>query len=270
MGKPNRNALVLVLALCGAALADEEKKIEAADAGGVRFEVEAELPEGEEFSRKQKGEIAKILSKRLGAGFSRKVKIESKGDDGLLVTVSGKRGDFSKEEIAGFKEAITRRGEVSFHMAHPDYRERDLDPKKLPAGAHLLPVRLARDEKEKDRRQLLIQKEAAIDGSEIKRMWVTNEIGRWQIFLMFEKKGADIFFELSKKHNKRDNPDGLPVAIVVDGEVVSSPVFNEPIAGGSVQISGDFTEEEARGIVSRAKRPLLPLKILSTELLPAD
>jgi preprotein translocase subunit SecD len=39
---------------------------------------------------------------------------------------------------------------------------------------------------------------------------------------------------------------GRPFAIVLDNEVLSAPVIREPILGGSGQISGSFTLEDAR------------------------
>lgn len=57
---------------------------------------------------------------------------------------------------------------------------------------------------------------------------------------------------------------GRPFAIVLDNEVISAPVIREPILGGSGQISGDFTVEEANdlAILLRAGALPAPLTIL--------
>jgi SecD/SecF fusion protein len=44
---------------------------------------------------------------------------------------------------------------------------------------------------------------------------------------------------------------GKPLAIRVDGRVLSKPVIREPIRGGSGQISGDLSVEEARDVANR-------------------
>lgn len=51
---------------------------------------------------------------------------------------------------------------------------------------------------------------------------------------------------------------GRPFAIVLDDEVLSVSVIREPILGGSGQISGNFTLEEANDIAMRLRSGLLP------------
>jgi preprotein translocase subunit SecD len=51
---------------------------------------------------------------------------------------------------------------------------------------------------------------------------------------------------------------GRPFAIVLDDQVVSSPVIREPITGGSGQISGNFTLEEANTIAILLRSGTLP------------
>jgi preprotein translocase subunit SecD len=57
---------------------------------------------------------------------------------------------------------------------------------------------------------------------------------------------------------------GRPFAIVLDNEVISAPVIREPILGGSGQISGGFTVQEANdlSILLRAGALPAPLNIL--------
>ncbi|MEK7295187.1 MAG: SecD/SecF family protein translocase subunit, partial [Actinomycetota bacterium] len=51
------------------------------------------------------------------------------------------------------------------------------------------------------------------------------------------------------------------VAIVLDGVVISAPVVREPVfAGGSVQISGDFKESEARDLAKILEFGAVPVK----------
>ena len=43
---------------------------------------------------------------------------------------------------------------------------------------------------------------------------------------------------------------GNQIAIIYDGETISSPVVNEAITGGTAYITGDFTYEEAENLAS--------------------
>ncbi|MEU4762232.1 protein translocase subunit SecD [Actinosynnema sp. NPDC023794] len=55
------------------------------------------------------------------------------------------------------------------------------------------------------------------------------------------------------------------VAVVLDTQVVSAPNINEPILGGSTQISGKFTQAEANSLANVLKYGSLPLSFEASE-----
>ncbi|KGI56362.1 protein translocase subunit SecD [Campylobacter sp. MIT 97-5078] len=71
-------------------------------------------------------------------------------------------------------------------------------------------------------------------------------------------QGARIFADYTEKSV------GKRLAIVLDNKVYSAPVINERIGGGSGQISGNFTQEEARdvAVALRSGALLAPVKVL--------
>jgi preprotein translocase subunit SecD len=58
---------------------------------------------------------------------------------------------------------------------------------------------------------------------------------------------------------------GRPFAIVLDNEVISAPVIREPILGGSGQISGSFTIEQANDLAVLLRAGALPAKLTPIE-----
>lgn len=58
---------------------------------------------------------------------------------------------------------------------------------------------------------------------------------------------------------------GRPFAIVLDGKVLSAPVIREPITGGSGQISGSFTVQEAGTLSALLRAGALPAKLTVIE-----
>jgi preprotein translocase subunit SecD len=58
---------------------------------------------------------------------------------------------------------------------------------------------------------------------------------------------------------------GRPFAIVLDQEVISAPVIREPILGGSGQISGSFTVEQANDLSVLLRAGALPAKLTPIE-----
>jgi preprotein translocase subunit SecD len=52
---------------------------------------------------------------------------------------------------------------------------------------------------------------------------------------------------------------------VLDDVVLSSPVIREPILGGSGQVSGNFTVEEAKQLAVQLRAGTLPAKLVVVE-----
>lgn len=75
----------------------------------------------------------------------------------------------------------------------------------------------------------------------------------------FNQKGALKFGKLTA-----DNV-GKPFAIVLDGVVQSFPRINEPILGGSGQISGNFSVEETNSLAVVLRSGALPAKLVPVE-----
>ena len=76
-----------------------------------------------------------------------------------------------------------------------------------------------------------------------------------QVQLQFDEEGAKLFEELTAKNVSR------PLAIFLDGQLLSAPIVQEPIAGGKAQITGQFSVQEARQIVRDLNAGALPVPI---------
>ncbi|MFQ5483555.1 MAG: protein translocase subunit SecD, partial [Nitrospinaceae bacterium] len=79
------------------------------------------------------------------------------------------------------------------------------------------------------------------------------------VSLEFNSIGAMIFYELTSKNVQRR------LAIVLDGNIYSAPVIQEPIAGGRAQITGSFTTEEARDLAIALRAGALPAPVTILE-----
>jgi preprotein translocase subunit SecD len=72
------------------------------------------------------------------------------------------------------------------------------------------------------------------------------------VSLEFNQEGAKIFKDLTEKYL------GQPIAIYLDGELISSPVVREVIEDGKAQITGKFTLDEAKLLANRLNQGVLP------------
>lgn len=76
-----------------------------------------------------------------------------------------------------------------------------------------------------------------------------------EVGLEFDGEGADLFAEITGRNV------GKPVAIFLDGEIISSPNVNEKISGGKAVINGNFNIQEAKQLVQRLNAGALPVPI---------
>jgi len=79
--------------------------------------------------------------------------------------------------------------------------------------------------------------------------------GGVQVSLQFDKEGADLFADLTKRNI------GKQIAIFLDGEVISAPVVQAEILGGQAVISGNFSIDEAKTLSRRLQAGALPIPI---------
>ena len=77
--------------------------------------------------------------------------------------------------------------------------------------------------------------------------------------IQFDTQGGQKFAKLSTENV------GKNFAIILDGEVISAPVFNEPILGGAAQISGSFTSESANNLAISLRSGALPVPLAIVE-----
>ena len=250
--------------------------------GGVRFTLQFDPKLGRDLFETDKDKAVDVLRTRLSdpTGGTSDIQVYREGEDRIVVDIPQGSTDITEEKVAEWETAITRAAELTFHMAHPDYQQYQgtgVNPEDvIIPGATLLKIRNAGEgedgeEADTDKGYLLVQDQPEIKGDQVYRARAGNELNRWQINLSLKSEGADRFYELSKEHTTKPGAGGtgLPFAIVLDDEVISYPVFNEPIAGGNAQITGDFSEAEARGLSSAMQNPLqAPMKVLFKEFFP--
>ncbi len=78
------------------------------------------------------------------------------------------------------------------------------------------------------------------------------------VSIQFNDEGADLFEEITAKNiNKR-------IAIFVGGELISAPTVQQAIAGGSAQITGQFTTDEAKALARDLNTGAIPAPIVLT------
>ncbi|WP_243059864.1 protein translocase subunit SecD [Nocardioides sp. SR21] len=98
---------------------------------------------------------------------------------------------------------------------------------------------------------------AAIEGTELTDATAGVPAGQvaWQVNLSIGGEGKDVFKELSQNMVNTDQQ----FAVVLDGQVISSPGFSGVITNGDAQISGGFNEASATSLATSLKFGALPV-----------
>lgn len=81
-----------------------------------------------------------------------------------------------------------------------------------------------------------------------------DEFNQWMISFELTSSGSDEFFAYTRAHV------GEPMAIVLDGRVLSAPIINQAIRDSGV-INGAFTREEAESLAVQMRYGALPVPL---------
>ena len=96
-----------------------------------------------------------------------------------------------------------------------------------------------------------------LSGKQLKRATLEFDpnTGIPQVLLQFDAEGTKLFADITAANiNKR-------IAIFLDGEILSAPTVSSSISNGQAVISGQFTLQEARDLVTRLNSGALPVPI---------
>ncbi len=112
--------------------------------------------------------------------------------------------------------------------------------------------------------------EVVITGKNVvdtKVIFQKNEIGIEEpvVSLVLNDEGATSFFNATTELSQRTEPVDRIMYIVLDGEVISSPVVREPIADGRPVISGKFQLEEANNLTTLIRAGALPVEMIELQ-----
>lgn len=184
--------------------------------------------------------------------------IQRQGDRDILVQLPG------IQDPARAKELIGKTAVLQFKLVREGVNpEEYVDGKKpLPAGTQLL-YDVTKDETGKRRRgrPYVVESRVLMTGDVLNNASVRpGELPNSRVVLMsFDQRGGRQFEEITGANVQRR------LAIVLDETVYSAPQIRERIAGGSAQIEGSFTPEEAQDLKIILRAGALPAPVTVAE-----
>lgn len=120
-------------------------------------------------------------------------------------------------------------------------------------GAHILLAKQSADQYPE-----LSYKQTGLTGRNLKSASVVFEsqgLGSPQVSLRFDDEGTKLFSEITKRNLQK------PVAIYLDGSMISSPTVQSEITNGEAVITGNFTLQQAKDLAQRLNQGALPVPL---------
>ena len=166
--------------------------------------------------------------------------IQRQGDTRVLVQVPG-FGDSDR-----LKSLISQTARLTFHMVYPGMSAAQAEAQGLPAGTMIVPSQDGGSE--------LLYEDVAIGGESLVDAQPAFDQQRAQpvVSFRFDTRGAVTFGQITSANV------GKRFAIVLDNQVITAPVIQQPITGGTGQISGSFTTQSANDLAVLLRAGALP------------
>ncbi|QRG05153.1 protein translocase subunit SecD [Xanthobacter dioxanivorans] len=187
-----------------------------------------------------------IIRRRIDQLGTVEPNIQRQGLDRILVQVPG------LQDPQRLKNLLGQTAKLSFRMVDMSMSPQQALEGRPPPESDVL--------QGQDGQPYLVEKQVRVSGEDL----VDAQAGFDQttrepiVTFRFNSNGAKRFAAVSQE------AVGRPFAIVLDNQVISAPVIREPILGGSGQISGSFSVQQANdlAILLRAGALPAPLKVV--------
>src|SRR5579859_576628 len=201
-----------------------------------------------------------IIRRRIDETGTKEPTIQRDGEDRILLQLPG------IDNPEHVKELLGRTAKLTFRLVDETTSPEDAKAGHLPPGSELMSGDDATAARTGQPLQYVVRKRVMVDGSTLTGASATFQDNQPVIQFKFDSVGARRFGDATRENvHKR-------FAIVLDNKVISAPVINEPITGGSGIISGSFTVQSANdlALLLRAGALPAPLTILEERTVGPD
>jgi len=190
------------------------------------------------------------IRRRVDAFGTTEPSIQRQGRNRVLVQVPG------IQDVERLKKLIGETGKLEFKLVDPAANaDQVAQSKHVPPGDELRFTTTTPPEPIVLKEQTLLTGQDLVDA----QPGFDPRTGEPVVTFRFDASGAKRFGKVTQ-----DNV-GLPFAILLDEKVITAPRINEPILGGTGQISGNFTVEKATDLAVLLRSGALPAKLTVIE-----
>ncbi|MEL7190498.1 MAG: protein translocase subunit SecD [Pseudomonadota bacterium] len=194
----------------------------------------------------------KVIRDRIDALGTREPTIIRQGDTRIVVQVPG------IEDPQALKDLVGKTAKLEFKLVDDSALPTQVQAGIAPPGSQIYPFAEGTDQAGTF---IAVERLGGIRGDSLTtaRAGVDSRNNEDIVSITFDSQGGQKFAKLSTENV------GKNFAIILDDKVISAPVFNEPILGGSAQISGSFDADSANELAIQLTSGALPVDLTVVE-----
>jgi len=226
-----------------------QRSLDVMDAGGGLIRLTVSEAAIRERVRQAVDQSIQIIERRVNELGTVEPLIQRQGADRVLVQVPG------LQDPTHLKEILGKTAKMDFRLVDTSVSpEQALQGRAPPDSEVLKGV-------EASHIPYVVKKQVLVSGADLTDAQPSfdQRTGQPVVTFRFNSSGARKFAQATTDNVKQ------PFAIILDNEVISAPIIQEPITGGSGQISGNFTVQQANDLAILLRAGALPAPLTIIE-----
>jgi preprotein translocase subunit SecD len=226
-----------------------QRSLEVTDAGGGLIRITVPQAAITERIRQTIEQSIQIVERRVNQLGTVEPVIQRQGQDRILVQVPG------LQDPSRLKELLGKTAKMEFRMVDTTVPPDQAQQGRVPPDSEVLMSSTS------PKIPYVIKKQILVSGGDLTdaQPGFDQRSGEPIVSFRFNTSGSRKFAQATSENV------GQPFAIVLDNEVISAPVIREPITGGSGQISGSFTVQQANDLAILLRAGALPAPLTVIE-----
>jgi preprotein translocase subunit SecD len=191
-----------------------------------------------------------IIRMRVDESGTKEPSIQRQGKFNILLQVPG------LQDPTDLKRILGKTAKMTFHVVDESTPVDQALKGIIPPGS-----RLISGDKDENGHQYwyIIKNKSVLSGDLLSDAKAVLYNGKPVVSFSLNRVGAKLFADVTRQNS------GKKLAIVIDNKLISAPVINEPILGGSANISGNFTINSANELALLLRAGALPAPISVVE-----
>jgi protein-export membrane protein SecD len=226
-----------------------QRSLEISDAGGGLIRMGVPQAAITERIRQTIEQSIQIVERRVNQLGTVEPVIQRQGTDRILVQVPG------LQDPSRLKELLGKTAKMEFRMVDSTVPPDQAQAGRVPPDSEVLMSSTS------PKIPYVIKKQILVSGGDLTdaQPGFDQRSNEPIVSFRFNTSGSRKFAQATSENV------GQPFAIVLDNEVISAPVIREPITGGSGQISGSFTVQQANDLAILLRAGALPAPLTVIE-----